>query len=172
MCPIQLHFRLLISIVISFWFVIFHSSTFEIVSSHLIFKILRKQLLTNVWNLFCTILLVWTIFQRCLFASTVPFSSFDVKNSVDPLPQFKCFWNFFHERNGTWIETYGNLKLQDQGCMLGVVAVRILPIPEFLSWLFVLYEVLHSPAVRTPFRLNNAGCLSLKIWWTRSSCWE
>ena len=50
--PIQFHFRLLIPIVISFWFVIFHSSTFEIVSGLLIFKILPKHLLTNACSLF------------------------------------------------------------------------------------------------------------------------
>ena len=31
------------------------------------------------------------------------------------------------------------MKTQYQGCMLGVVAVGFLPIPEFLSWLFVQY---------------------------------
>ena len=51
-CPIQFHLRLLISIVISYWFVIFHSSTFKIVSGHLIFKILCKHLLTNVCSYF------------------------------------------------------------------------------------------------------------------------
>ena len=42
----------------------------------------------------------------------------------------------------------GNLKAQGQGCMLGVVAVRFLPIPEFLSWLFMQDVVLHCPAAR------------------------
>ena len=30
--------------------------------------------------------------------------------------------------------TDGNLMAQDQGYVLGVIAVRFLPIPEFLSW--------------------------------------
>ena len=66
----------------------------------------------------------------------------------DQLPQLQCFWKFFHARNGSWIETVGNQKAQDQGCVLSVVAVRFLPIPEFLSWLFVQYGVSHSPAAR------------------------
>ena len=66
----------------------------------------------------------------------------------DPLSQLQCFRNFFHARNGPWIKTDGNLKLQDQGCTLGVVAVQFLPIPEFLSWLFLQYAVSHCPAPR------------------------
>ena len=61
------------------------------------------------------------------------------RNRWEPLTQLRCFQNFLHARNGKWIETDGNLKVQDQNCMLGVVAVRFLPIPEFLSWLFMQY---------------------------------
>ena len=73
---------------------------------------------------------------------------FDAKNSVRPLPQLQCFRNFFHKRNGPWIETYGNLKAQDQGCMLDVVAVRFLRIPEFLSWLFMQDGVSHQARIQ------------------------
>ena len=73
---------------------------------------------------------------------------FDAKNSLRPLPQLQCFRNLYHGRNGSWIETDGKLKAQYQGCVLGVVAVRFLPIPEFLSWLFVQYGVTHCPAAR------------------------
>ena len=81
----------------------------------------------------------------------------------DPLPQLKCFRNLVHARNGPWIETDGNLKAQDLGCMLGVVAVRFLLISEFLSWLFMQYGVSHCGAARELFRLINARNLSLKI---------
>ena len=82
----------------------------------------------------------------------------------NPLPQLQCFRNFFHARNGPWIETDGNLKVQDQGCILGVVAVRFLPILEFLSWLFMQYGVCCK---RTLFWLTDAVYLCLKIFGSR-----
>ena len=66
----------------------------------------------------------------------------------DPLPQLQWFQNFFQARNGPWIKTDGNLKAQDQGCMLGVVPVWLLPIPQFLSWLFIQCGVSHCTAAR------------------------
>ena len=62
------------------------------------------------------------------------------------------------------VETDGNLKAQDQGCMLGVVAVQFLPIPEFLSWLFVQYGVSNCPAAKKIlFPLTNTGYIRFKI---------
>ena len=66
----------------------------------------------------------------------------------DPLPQLQWFRNCFHTRNESCIETHGNLKSQDQGSMLDVVAVRFLPIPEFVSWLCLEYGVSDCPAAR------------------------
>ena len=62
---------------------------------------------------------------------------FDAKNSVRPTSTASMLRNFFPARNGPWIETDGSVKVQDQGCMLGMVAVCFLQIPEFLSWLFL-----------------------------------
>ena len=67
----------------------------------------------------------------------VTVSDFDAKNSVRDTSQLQSFRNFFDARNAPWIKTDGNVKAQDQGCVMGVVAVRFPPIPEFLSWLFV-----------------------------------
>ena len=58
-CPIQLHFLLSIWISIGFCLVIFHSSSFVILSVHFIFVIRLKYLCKNVCNL-----LVWfVVFQ-------------------------------------------------------------------------------------------------------------
>ena len=73
---------------------------------------------------------------------------FDGKNSVKPTSTPSIFRTFFHARNGPRIGTDSNLKAQDQRCMLGVVAVRFLPIPEYLSWLFVQFGVAHCLAAR------------------------
>ena len=50
-CPIQFHFHLLICMKISISSALLRSSSFEITSSQWIFKIFRKQRLTNVCNL-------------------------------------------------------------------------------------------------------------------------
>ena len=57
---------------------------------------------------------------------------FDAKNSVRPTTTASMSSKFFPRKK--WdVETDGNLKAQDQDCMLDVVAVRFLPIPEFVS---------------------------------------
>ena len=52
------------------------------------------------------------------------------------LPQLQSYPNFLHARMGHGSKQMANLKARNQDCMLGVVALRFLPIPEFLSWFF------------------------------------
>ena len=87
-------------------------------------------------------------FSKVYYSTTVPVSGFLCEEfSEIHFHSFSFFFqNFFHAKNGLWIETDGNLNAQDQGCMLGVVAVQFLPISEFLSWLFVQYWVSHCSA--------------------------
>ena len=60
MCPIQFHFLIFIWFSIGFCWVIFHSSSFVILSVHLIFIIHLKHLFTNI----CNLLVIWlVIFQ-------------------------------------------------------------------------------------------------------------
>ena len=76
----------------------------------------------------------WAIFQRGLL-SRDGISLWFLKRRIrwDPLSQLQSFRNFFHARNVSRIETDGNLKVQYQGCMLGVIAVRFIQIPEGLE---------------------------------------
>jgi len=56
-CPIQFHFLLFLWLSINFWRVIFHSSSFVILSVHFIFIILPKHLFTNI----CSLLVIWLV---------------------------------------------------------------------------------------------------------------
>ena len=85
---------------------------------------------------------------------------------------FNVFEIFFHSRNWPWIETDGNLKVQNQGCMLGVVAVRFLPNSEIVIVFRAVWDLALSCYKRTLFLLTNAGYFVLKISWTRPCCWE
>ena len=49
--PIQLHFRFLISSSIGVWLVSSQSSSLEIVSGHLMFRMFLRHLLVKVWSL-------------------------------------------------------------------------------------------------------------------------
>jgi hypothetical protein len=59
-CPIQFHFLLFIWISIGFSLVIFHNSSFVILSVHFIFVIRLKHLFINV----CNLLVIWT--PKCI----------------------------------------------------------------------------------------------------------
>ena len=106
---------------------------------------------------------------RFIIPPRYQFVVFYAKNSMRPTSTPSMFiQNFFDARNGTWIEADGNLKAQDQSCMLVVVTVRFLPINEFLSRLFVQYGV--SCCKGTLFRLtpsknfmNSFKLLGIKI---------
>ena len=112
-------------------------------------------------------------FSEVYYPATVPVFSFLMQRiRWDPLPQLQCFWNFSHAINGPWIETDGNLKAQDQDCMLGVVEVWFLSIPEFLSWLFLHYGVSHCPAAGELYFGYLMLGITVSISWTHSSCWE
>ena len=74
----------------------------------------------------------WAIFQRGLIFRDGTSLWFLMRRiRWDQRPQLQSFRNYFHGRNGTWIETDGNLKAQDQGCMLTVVLVPFPPITDF-----------------------------------------
>ena len=56
-CPIQFQFLLFVWFPIDFWWVILHSSSFIILSVHLIFIIRLKHLFTNI----CSLLVIWLV---------------------------------------------------------------------------------------------------------------
>ena len=80
-------------------------------------------------------------------------TGFSLTSPGEP-PMLHCFRNFFHERNRPWIETDGNLNARDKGCMLSVVAVRLLPIPDFFMVVRATRGLTLSCCKRLLFRLT------------------
>jgi len=95
MCPIQFHFLLLIWLSIEFWWVVFHTFSFVILSGHFIFIMLLKNLFTNK----CSLLVIWfVVFQVSQAYKNTDFLfalNIYILTSFDMLRFFYagCMWN-------------------------------------------------------------------------------
>ena len=80
--------------------------------------------------------------------ATVPVSGFWRENPTRPTSIASMFSKFLPQNKRPCIEIEGNRKVHDQGCILVVVGDRFLPLPEYLTRLFVRYEITHCPAAK------------------------